>query len=102
MPKVITPAASSRFTMNASLGALPASAHEPAVVGMPVVLMLSLAMIAIPSSGRGLSRSANRLHRSRASLKHAALNGGINTHVNVRFSTISTSRSSSGTPSGLR
>jgi hypothetical protein len=38
--------------MNASSGVLPASAQEPAVVGMPVVLTLSLTMIGIPSSGR--------------------------------------------------
>jgi hypothetical protein len=38
--------------MNASFGMLPASAQEPAVVGMSVVSMLSLTMIGIPSSGR--------------------------------------------------
>ena len=38
--------------MNASDGVLPASAQEPAVVGMPVVSMLSLTMIGMPSSGR--------------------------------------------------
>ena len=37
--------------MNASPGVLPASAQEPAVVGMPVVPMLSLTMIGMPSSG---------------------------------------------------
>src|SRR5918999_6409082 len=52
LPRMIAPAAFSRRTMNASPGVLPASAHEPAVVGMPVVLMLSLTMIGIPSSGR--------------------------------------------------
>jgi hypothetical protein len=49
---MIAPAAFSRCTMNASLGVLPASAQEPAVVGIPVVSMLSLTMIGIPSSGR--------------------------------------------------
>ena len=48
----IAPAALSCWTMNASEGELPASAHEPAVVGMPVVPMLSLTMIGMPSSGR--------------------------------------------------
>ena len=38
--------------MKASLGMLPASAQEPAVVGIPEVSMLSLTMIGIPSSGR--------------------------------------------------
>src|SRR5688500_14912146 len=46
------PAALSRSTMNASDGVLPARAHEPAVVGMPVVLMLSLTITGMPSSGR--------------------------------------------------
>jgi hypothetical protein len=49
---MIAPAAFSRWMMNASPGVLPASAQEPAVVGMPVVLMLSFTMIGIPSSGR--------------------------------------------------
>ena len=49
---MIAPAAFSRPAMNASPGVLPASAHEPAVVGMPVVLTLSLTMIGIPSSAR--------------------------------------------------
>ena len=48
---MIAPAAFSRCTMNASLGVLPASAHEPSVVGMPVVLMLSLTITGIPSRG---------------------------------------------------
>src|ERR687896_2662577 len=52
LPRMIAPAAFSRSTMNASSGVLPASAQEPAVVGIPVVLMLSLTMIGIPSSGR--------------------------------------------------
>src|SRR5215211_686830 len=52
LPMMIAPAAFSLAAMNASLGVLPASAQEPAVVGMPVVLTLSLTMIGIPSSGR--------------------------------------------------
>ena len=48
----MAPAARSRWTMNASLGWLPARAHEPAVVGMPVVSTLSFTMTGIPSSGR--------------------------------------------------
>src|SRR3954449_13582 len=49
---MIAPAAFSFCAMNASAGVLPASAQEPALVGMPVVSMLSLTMIGIPSSGR--------------------------------------------------
>src|SRR5215211_3707897 len=52
LPMMIAPAAFSRCAMNASLGVLAASAQEPAVVGIPVVLTLSLTMIGIPSSGR--------------------------------------------------
>src|ERR671919_2745505 len=52
LPMMIAPAAFSCFAMNASSGVLPASAQEPAVVGIPVVLTLSLTMIGIPSSGR--------------------------------------------------
>src|SRR5215211_4483568 len=52
LPMMIAPAAFSRAAMNASVGVLPASAHEPAVVGMPVVLTLSLTMIGMPSNGR--------------------------------------------------
>src|SRR5919202_3462043 len=52
LPMMIAPATFSRWTMNASEGVLPASAQEPAVVAIPVVLMLSLTMIGIPSSGR--------------------------------------------------
>src|SRR4051812_50098643 len=52
LPMISAPAALSRRTMNASAGVLPASAHEPAVVGIPVVSTLSLTMIGIPSSGR--------------------------------------------------
>ena len=52
LPMMIAPAAFSLCAMNASSGVLPASAQEPAVVGMPVVSTLSLTMIGIPSSGR--------------------------------------------------
>ncbi len=52
LPMMIAPAAFSFCAMNASPGVLPASAQEPAVVGIRVVLMLSLTMIGIPSSGR--------------------------------------------------
>src|SRR3954462_10101545 len=52
LARMKAPAALSRWTMNASGGVLPASAQEPAVVGMPVVSMLSLTMIGMPSSGR--------------------------------------------------
>jgi hypothetical protein len=52
LPMISAPASRSRSMMNASSGVLPASAHEPAVVGIPVVLMLSLTMTGIPSSGR--------------------------------------------------
>src|SRR5439155_12048410 len=45
---ISAPAARSRWTMNASDGVLPASAHEPAVVGMPVVSTLSLTITGIP------------------------------------------------------
>src|SRR6266496_3926209 len=51
-PMMIAPAAFSRFAMKASPGMLPASAQEPAVVGIPVVSTLSLTMIGIPSNGR--------------------------------------------------
>src|ERR671937_883550 len=49
---MIAPAAFSRRMMKASSGVLPASAQEPAVVGMPAVLILAFTMIGIPSSGR--------------------------------------------------
>src|SRR5919197_4596004 len=52
LPMMIAPAAFSCFAMNASAGLLPASAQEPAVVGIPLVSTLSLTMIGIPSSGR--------------------------------------------------
>ena len=63
LPITIAPAAFSRCTMNASLGVLSESAQEPAVVGIPVVLTLSLTMIGIPSSGRS---SPSRRARSAA------------------------------------
>src|SRR6476619_6975443 len=49
---ISAPAALRRPARNASPGVLPASAHEPAVVGMPVVSTLSLTMIGMPRSGR--------------------------------------------------
>src|SRR5205809_6283093 len=52
LPMMIAPAAFSFCAMNASPGVLPASAQEPAAVGMPVVSTLSLTMIGIPRSGR--------------------------------------------------
>src|SRR3954454_1987057 len=50
LPMISAPAALSRRTMNASWGEEPASAHEPEVVGIPVVSMLSLTLIGIPRS----------------------------------------------------
>ena len=66
LPMMIAPAAFSRAAMNASSGVLPASAQEPAVVGMPVVLTLSLTMIGMPSSGRSspLRRAASAARAS--------------------------------------
>jgi len=52
LPMMLAPAAFSFCAMNASVGVLPARAQEPAVVGMPLVSMLSLTMIGIPSNGR--------------------------------------------------
>src|SRR4029453_12008429 len=52
LPMMIAPAAFSFCAMNASPGVLPASAQEPAVVGIRGVLTLALTMIGIPSSGR--------------------------------------------------
>src|ERR687892_352254 len=51
LPMMIAPAACSRRTMNASAGVLPGCAQEPAVVGMPVVLILSWTMIGMPGGG---------------------------------------------------
>src|SRR4249919_2668619 len=48
----IAPAARRRLTMKASWGLLPASAQDPAVVGIPVESMLSLMITGIPRRGR--------------------------------------------------
>src|ERR687887_2253282 len=72
LPMMIAPAAFSRCAMNASSGVLPASAQEPAVVGMPVVPTLSLTMIGIPSSGR-LSPSRRARSAARASARAVGL-----------------------------
>ena len=72
LPMMIAPAAFSFAAMNASSGVLPASAHEPAVVGMPVVLTLSLTMIGIPSSGRS-SPLRRALSAARASARAVGL-----------------------------
>ena len=71
-PMTSAPAALSRWTMNASPGVLPASAQEPAVVGMPVVPMLSLTMIGMPSSGRS-SPPRRALSAARASARAVGL-----------------------------
>ena len=71
-PITSAPAALSCWTMNASAGVLPSSAHEPAVVGMPVVLMLSLTMIGMPSSGRS-SPPRRALSAARASASAVGL-----------------------------
>src|SRR5690348_2104104 len=55
-PMTSAPAARRRSTMKASVGVEPARAHEPAVVGIPVVSMLSLTMIGIPSKGLWMPR----------------------------------------------
>ena len=67
---ISAPAARSRWTMNASGGVLPASAHDPAVVGMPVVSMLSLTITGIPRRGRWLPRrrAASALRASASAL----------------------------------
>src|SRR5918995_6142659 len=72
LPMMIAPAAFSCLTMNASAGVLPASAQEPAVVGMPVVLMLSLTMIGIPSSGR-----SSPLRRARSAARASSRAVGL-------------------------
>ena len=61
----IAPAAFSRWTMNASDGVLPASAHEPPVFGMPVVLTLSLTITGMPRSGRFTSTPRRRIRSAR-------------------------------------
>src|ERR687891_2292957 len=83
LPMTIAPAAFSCWTMNASDGVLPASAHEPAVVGMPVVLMLSLTMIGIPSSGRS---SPARRARSAARASARAVGLTVITVLSVGLS----------------
>src|SRR5215207_8251234 len=72
LPMMIAPAALSRSTMNASSGVLPASAQEPALVGIPVVLMLSLTMIGMPSSGR-----SSPLRRARSAARASARAVGL-------------------------
>src|SRR4026209_2835982 len=72
LPMMIAPAGFSLAAMKASLGVLPASAQEPAVVGMPVVLMLSLTMIGMPSSGRS-SPLRRALSAARASASAVGL-----------------------------
>ena len=52
LPMIRAPALFNRCTMNASLGVLPSRASEPAVVGMPVVSMLSFTITGMPSIGR--------------------------------------------------
>src|SRR6187431_2437670 len=83
LPRMIAPAALSRAAMNASLGVLPASAQEPAVVGMPVVLTLSLTMIGMPSSGR-LSPSRRAASAARASARAVGLT--VITVLSIGFS----------------
>ena len=74
LPMMIAPAAFSRRTMKASAGVLPASAHEPAVVGIPVVLMLSFRRTGMPSSGRSLA-TLRALSAARASANAVRLTG---------------------------
>src|SRR5688572_10768825 len=72
LPMTMAPADSSRCTVNASSGVLPASAQEPAVVGIPVVLTLSLTMSGIPSSGRW-----SPLRRARSAARASARAVGL-------------------------
>src|SRR6188508_2266403 len=72
LPMTIAPAALSCWTMKASDGVDPARAHEPAVVGMPVVLMLSFTMIGMPRSGRS-SPLRRALSAARASASAVGL-----------------------------
>src|SRR5262245_53518375 len=85
LPMTIAPAAFSRCTMNASLGVLPARAHEPAVVGMPVVSTLSLTMIGIPSSGRW---SPLRRARSAAPASESAVGLTLITALSIGLSSL--------------
>src|SRR5688500_2602599 len=68
LPMISAPAARKRSTMKASGGVLPASAQDPAVVGIPVVSMLSFTMIGMPSSGRS-SPAARAWSAARASTR---------------------------------
>jgi hypothetical protein len=72
LPMISAPAALSRRMMNASDGVLPASAHDPAVVAIPVVLTLSLTSTGIPSSGRS-SPFRRALSAARASASAVGL-----------------------------
>ena len=83
LPMMIAPAAFSCAAMNASSGVLPASAQEPAVVGMPVVLTLSLTMIGIPSSGRS---SPSRRARSAARASARAVGLTVITALSIGLS----------------
>src|SRR5919108_2505316 len=72
LPMMIAPAARNRSTMNASGGELPASAPDPAVVGIVSVLTLSLTITGIPSKGfltpRRRAQSAARASASAVGL----------------------------------
>ena len=58
LPRMIAPACRSFLVMKASSGGMePASATEPAVVGMSAVSMLSFSRMGMPKSGRELSPS---------------------------------------------
>ncbi len=70
--------------MNASPGVEPASAQEPAVVGMPVVPMLSFTMIGIPSSGRR-SPWRRALSAARASARAVGLVGDHGVELRVQL-----------------
>jgi hypothetical protein len=83
LPMMLAPAAFSRPAMKASCGVLPASAQEPAAVGIPVVLTLSLTMIGIPSSGRW---SPLRRARSAARASARAVGLTVITVLRVGFS----------------
>src|SRR5256885_10136006 len=83
LPMMIAPAAFSFCAMNASAGVLPASAQEPAVVGIPVVSTLSLTMIGIPSSGRW---APLRPAWSAARAAAGAVGPAVGPPVSVRFS----------------
>src|SRR5436305_14123105 len=80
LPMMIAPAAFSLCAMNASPGVLPASAQEPAVVGMPVVSMLSLTMIGMPSSGRW-----SPLRRARSAARASARAVGLTVITALRL-----------------